>query len=54
VFSDGPGVNHVPGTDKGRYGAPGGIRTPGPCLRRAVLYPLSYGRVAAVYRDAET
>ncbi len=24
--------------------APGGIRTPGPCLRRAVLYPLSYGR----------
>ena len=26
--------------------APGGIRTPGPCLRRAVLYPLSYGRNA--------
>src|SRR6187402_3891568 len=25
-------------------GAPGGIRTPDPCLRRAVLYPLSYGR----------
>lgn len=26
------------------YGAPGWDRTSNPCLRRAVLYPLSYGR----------
>ena len=25
-------------------GAPEGIRTPDLCLRRAALYPLSYGR----------
>ncbi|VXC56270.1 hypothetical protein BURKHO8Y_240082 [Burkholderia sp. 8Y] len=27
-----------------RFGAPGWDRTSNPCLRRAVLYPLSYGR----------
>ena len=27
------------------YGAPGWDRTSNPCLRRAVLYPLSYGRL---------
>ena len=27
-------------------GAPGGIRTPDPLLRRQTLYPLSYGRAA--------
>ena len=28
-----------------RLGAPGWDRTSNPCLRRAVLYPLSYGRI---------
>ena len=28
-------------------GAPGWDRTSNPCLRRAVLYPLSYGRISA-------
>jgi hypothetical protein len=28
-------------------GAPGWDRTSNPCLRRAVLYPLSYGRIRA-------
>ena len=28
-----------------RLGAPGWDRTSNPCLRRAVLYPLSYGRL---------
>jgi hypothetical protein len=28
-----------------RVGAPGWDRTSNPCLRRAVLYPLSYGRI---------
>src|ERR1700744_5850822 len=27
------------------FGAPGWDRTSNPCLRRAVLYPLSYGRI---------
>src|SRR6202051_1701868 len=27
------------------FGAPGWDRTSNPCLRRAVLYPLSYGRL---------
>jgi cytochrome c5 len=31
----------------GYFGAPGWDRTNNPCLRRAVLYPLSYGREAA-------
>src|SRR5690606_16582892 len=30
-----------------QIGALGGIRTPDPCLRRAVLYPLSYERESA-------
>src|ERR1700754_1391460 len=29
-----------------QFGAPGWDRTSNPCLRRAVLYPLSYGRVS--------
>ena len=29
------------------FGAPGWDRTSNPCLRRAVLYPLSYGRISA-------
>ena len=33
-------------------GAPGWDRTSNPCLRRAVLYPLSYGRQAQDYRIA--
>jgi hypothetical protein len=32
------------------FGAPGWDRTSNPCLRRAVLYPLSYGRI--VERDS--
>jgi hypothetical protein len=28
-----------------KLGAPGWDRTSNPCLRRAVLYPLSYGRI---------
>jgi hypothetical protein len=30
-------------------GAPGWDRTSNPCLRRAVLYPLSYGRNAMAF-----
>ena len=32
-----------------RAGAPGGIRTPDPLLRRQLLYPLSYGRTHIHY-----
>src|SRR5690606_7628076 len=50
----GAGVNHVSGIrckPSNRNapwwdGALGGIRTPDPCLRRAVLYPLSYERAS--------
>ena len=36
-----------------RIGAPGWDRTSNPCLRRAVLYPLSYGRFNTKARQPE-
>jgi hypothetical protein len=35
-----------------RSGAPGGIRTPDPLLRRQLLYPLSYGRAPVLQEFA--
>ena len=35
------------GSDQGRRGAPEGIRTPNLLIRSQMLYPLSYGRMAA-------
>jgi hypothetical protein len=42
-----------PGWTLDKAGAPGGIRTPDPLLRRQLLYPLSYGRNLS-YRIALT
>ena len=39
-----PGADGLPRQLRLVSGAPGRYRTCNPCLRRAVLYPLSYGR----------
>jgi hypothetical protein len=46
LIRSGRAVNRISGNFSGNGdGAPGWDRTSNPCLRRAVLYPLSYGRI---------